>query len=44
MEEMIINLALSIIFSTIKNPAKKEAMKRALLKMRNAINSLYPGE
>jgi len=35
-------MALSIIFASIKNPAKKEALKKALLKLRNAINGLYP--
>jgi hypothetical protein len=42
MDELLINMALAIIFSVIKNPAKKEALKKALLKMRNAINTLYP--
>lgn len=44
MDEMILNMALAIIFGVVKNPAKKEHMKRALLKLRNAINNLYPGE
>lgn len=35
-------MALSIIFASIKNPAKKEHLKRGLLKLRNAINGLYP--
>jgi hypothetical protein len=43
-EEMLINMALSIIFGSIKNPARKAKLKTALLKMRNAINGLYPGE
>ncbi len=44
METMLINMALAIIFGTIKNPEKKAALKKALLKMRDAINGLYPGE
>jgi len=44
MEEYLVNMALAIIFSTIKNPAKKAKLKKALLKMRDAIEQLYPGE
>lgn len=41
---LIINMALAIIFSTIKNPAKKAELKGAMLKLRNAINTLYAGD
>lgn len=44
MHELIINMALSIILATIKNPAHKESFKRALLKVRDSINVLYPGD
>jgi hypothetical protein len=43
MEEMLIHMALSIILATIKNPAKKEKLKAAFLKVRDEINILYPG-
>jgi hypothetical protein len=44
MEELIIHMAMSIVLATIKNPAKKEKFKAVLLKIRNTISSMYPGE
>jgi len=43
-EEMFIQMALSILFAAIKNPARKETLKKALLKLRDQINLLYPEE
>lgn len=36
-----ISFVLSAIRAAIKNPDRKEAYKRALLKVRNAIDALY---
>lgn len=44
MDELIISMAISVILATIKNPDKKAKLKAALLKVRNEINLLYPGE
>jgi hypothetical protein len=44
MEEMIIGMAVSIVLSTIKNPAKKAQLKKAMLKIRNQINLAYAGD
>lgn len=41
MEDLLINLGITLILSAIKNPAKKDALKRAMLKVRNAINAAY---
>jgi hypothetical protein len=41
MEDLLISMALSIIFSAIKNPTRKIALKKAMLKLRNQINALY---
>lgn len=44
MDLLIINMAMSVILATIKNPAHKEQFKKVLLKVRDEINLLYPGE
>ena len=44
MEDMIINMALSILLAAIKNPQHAAKFKAALLKLRNAINLAFPGE
>lgn len=44
MDSLIISLALSVITSVVKNPAKRQKLKSILLSMRNAINAAYPGE
>ena len=41
MEDLLITMGISVILTAIKNPAKKEALKKALLKVRNAINAAY---
>ena len=41
---MGINLVLSAIKDAVKNPKKAEGLKRAFLKVRDAINLLYPNE
>jgi hypothetical protein len=48
MDSFWVDFAISIILTTIRNAVKneesKESLKRALLKVRNAINALYPEE
>lgn len=48
MPEYLISMAISIILTTIKialkDPAKAEQYKRALLKIRTQIDILYPEE
>lgn len=44
MEDMIINMALSTLLATIKNPDKAAKFKAALLKVRNAINAAFPAD
>lgn len=44
MEELIIQMAITIVLSTIKNPAKKAQLKKAMLKIRNTINASYSGD
>lgn len=39
-----ITLVLSAIKESVKNEVRKAALKKAFLKIRNAINNLYPGE
>lgn len=39
-----INLVLSAIKEAVKNPKKAESLKKAFLKVRDAINALYPVE
>ena len=41
---MAIALILQAIKESIKNPARKAALKKALLKVRDQINLLYLGE
>ncbi len=44
MDELIIQMAITIILSTVKNPAKKAELKKAMLKIRNTINTVYAGD
>lgn len=41
MDSMIITMAVAIILQSVKNPAKKAELKKAMLKIRNAINTAY---
>lgn len=41
---MLVTLALSILKAFIKNPAKAATMKRELLEIRDAIDTLFPNE
>mgnify|MGYP001320477171 CR=1 FL=1 len=45
MNDLFLNLAISTLLTAIKesvkNPEKKITLKRAFLKVRNAINTLY---
>lgn len=40
MEEMLLNMALSILFATVKNAAKVKKMKAALKKLRDVLDTL----
>jgi non-canonical (house-cleaning) NTP pyrophosphatase len=42
--DMAIALVLSTIKTAVKNPAKKESLRRALLKVRDQINLLYASD
>lgn len=44
MDDLIVSMALAVILRVVKNPAKKEDMRKALLKVRNAINMAYVGD
>lgn len=48
MDNMFISMGISILLTalkdSVKNPKKKEELKRAMLKVRNAINALYAGD
>ncbi len=44
MESTILAVALTIIRAAVKNPQKKEKLKSALLKLRDAIDAAYAGE
>lgn len=41
-EDLIINLGISAILSAIKNPAKKAQLRKAFLKVFNAIKAAFP--
>lgn len=41
---MAIALVLAAINEAVKNPMRKAALKRAMLKVRNQINLLYAGD
>jgi hypothetical protein len=41
MNDLLIQMAVSILLSTIKNPEKRAELKRAMLKVRNTINMAY---
>jgi ABC-type uncharacterized transport system YnjBCD ATPase subunit len=43
-ENLAISVILAAIKEAVKNEQRKEALKAALLKVRNAINLLYPEE
>lgn len=43
-EDMVIQMALFIIKSVIKNPAKAAGLQAHLIELRNDINALYPGQ
>lgn len=43
-ENLAISVVLTAIKEAVKNPEKKEALKRALLKIKNGIELLYPEE
>lgn len=44
MEELWISIGLSVLFSVVKNPAKVLKIRFALVKLRDALNSLPLGE
>ncbi|MGH9492607.1 MAG: hypothetical protein ACRD2K_03820 [Terriglobales bacterium] len=48
MGDFWVDMALAIVFSVlkqvVKNPGRKEALKKAFLKLRNTINAAYAGD
>jgi len=42
--EFLINNAIGMILSTVKNEKSKVKFKRAFLKIRNAINNAFAGD
>ena len=43
-ENLGISLILASIKEAVKNPEKALSLQKALIKIRDAINALYPGE
>lgn len=44
MDDLLVNMAVTILLAAIKNPAKAAKVKAALLKVRNAINAQFPND
>lgn len=44
LEDLLINMGISAILAAIKNQQKKAALKKAMLKVFNAIKAAYPGD
>lgn len=44
LEDYLVSMAITIILSTIKNPAKKAALKKSMLKVFTSIRAAYPGD
>jgi hypothetical protein len=44
MEDIAIQLGITLVLNAIKNPAKKKALRKAMLKIFNAIKMAYPGD
>lgn len=42
--DLLIPMAVSVIISSVKNPAKKAELKKAMLKVRNTINQVYAND
>ena len=43
-ENLIIQMAVTVVLSTIKNPAKKASLKKAMLKIFTSIKTVYAGD
>jgi hypothetical protein len=43
-EEMIISMATAVILSAVKNPTKKAALKKVMLKVYKTIGMAYAGD
>jgi hypothetical protein len=44
METTIIALVMTVIKALVKNPAKKDKLKKRLMALRDAIDAIYAGE
>lgn len=44
MDEFVIHMFLALLSIAVKSPARKQALKKELLHVRDGINALYPGE
>ena len=43
-ENLIIAMATSVILASVKNPAKKASLKKAMLKIYTTIGTMYAGD
>ena len=48
MGDFYVDMALSVVFAVlkqvVKNPKKKEVLRKAMEKLRDALNAAYPAE
>ena len=44
MEDILINLGISAILTAVKNKQKRKQLRKAFLKVRNAINLAFAGD
>lgn len=44
MEDMLIQMAVTVVLQSVKNPAKKQQLKKALAKVYNVIGNTYAGD
>lgn len=44
LEDYLVSMAVTVILSTIKNPAKKASLKKVMLKVFTSIRAAYAGD
>ena len=44
MDDLIISMAVAILLASIKNPAKKEKLRKVCVKIFNSIRAAFPGD
>ncbi len=42
--DLLLQIGVTIILQSIKNPEKRAALKKVMLKVRNSINTAYAGD